>query len=342
MEYSNPKGVSTEKDDHPEQLLELSVEQFESTRSRLAEIEDTSIEMSGWMTIGAMAAQLGKSHDWVKARIQKKYSTDGQYCPDNVGRIRLYFPPEVFTALDDELDTLGKYPIVRPCDISLNGLSIAIGRGEKWIKARTPYLDIVGNTKLNPVNNRLFEYYQQEDLALLEREVARIDQYPRVEEGDATEFGLAKIMGHDQKWMRRRLAMIAAEPTVKLDVSKYCLGAYYPVEETTQKIIAAGHAVISPARVSHRPSLPVPVSIRVWDGSEVLVTHENWHEFADCSTTDPEVFSPEKRERETEAKGVCGGCEARLFCLDYAVATDQKHGIWGGKNRKERKALPKG
>jgi WhiB family redox-sensing transcriptional regulator len=46
----------------------------------------------------------------------------------------------------------------------------------------------------------------------------------------------------------------------------------------------------------------------------------------------------ERRAREDEAKLVCAGCEVRRECLDYALATKEPYGIWGGLTELERKS----
>lgn len=42
-----------------------------------------------------------------------------------------------------------------------------------------------------------------------------------------------------------------------------------------------------------------------------------------------------------EAKRVCVGCEVRVECLEYALANDERFGIWGGLSERERRKLKK-
>lgn len=52
-----------------------------------------------------------------------------------------------------------------------------------------------------------------------------------------------------------------------------------------------------------------------------------------------DVESPaERRTREENAKRICIGCEVRDECLDYALATREAYGIWGGLTEIERRA----
>lgn len=66
-----------------------------------------------------------------------------------------------------------------------------------------------------------------------------------------------------------------------------------------------------------------------------------WQERALCAQTDPEAFFPEKGGSTREAKKVCLGCDVRSECLEYALANDERFGIWGGLSERERRKLKK-
>ncbi|MGL4177347.1 MAG: WhiB family transcriptional regulator [Dermatophilaceae bacterium] len=66
-----------------------------------------------------------------------------------------------------------------------------------------------------------------------------------------------------------------------------------------------------------------------------------WQERSLCAQTDPEAFFPEKGGSTREAKKVCVGCEVRSECLEYALANDERFGIWGGMSERERRKLKK-
>ena len=67
----------------------------------------------------------------------------------------------------------------------------------------------------------------------------------------------------------------------------------------------------------------------------------SWQERALCAQTDPEAFFPEKGGSTREAKKVCARCEVRAECLEYALAHDERFGIWGGLSERERRKLKK-
>lgn len=69
------------------------------------------------------------------------------------------------------------------------------------------------------------------------------------------------------------------------------------------------------------------------------VPSESWQDRALCAQTDPEAFFPEKGGSTREAKKICLGCEVRYECLEYALAHDERFGIWGGLSERERRRL---
>ncbi|NIH78687.1 WhiB family redox-sensing transcriptional regulator [Amycolatopsis viridis] len=66
-----------------------------------------------------------------------------------------------------------------------------------------------------------------------------------------------------------------------------------------------------------------------------------WQDRALCAQTDPEAFFPEKGGSTREAKRICQGCEVKGECLEYALAHDERFGIWGGLSERERRKLKK-
>jgi WhiB family redox-sensing transcriptional regulator len=69
---------------------------------------------------------------------------------------------------------------------------------------------------------------------------------------------------------------------------------------------------------------------------------ENWREFAACLSAEPELFFPavsaDLDDRQVErAKAVCKVCPVRRECLQFALATRQSYGVWGGMAERERR-----
>lgn len=66
---------------------------------------------------------------------------------------------------------------------------------------------------------------------------------------------------------------------------------------------------------------------------------EPWRADAICREVDPEIFFPEKGGSTREAKLVCAGCPVRVECLDYALRTDQRFGVFGGLSERQRRGI---
>ncbi len=76
-------------------------------------------------------------------------------------------------------------------------------------------------------------------------------------------------------------------------------------------------------------------------------SEDTWQLRAACRGPQSTVFFPpasferkdEKAEREGRAKEICRTCPVRTPCLEYAIGIKEPHGIWGGLNEAERKAV---
>jgi WhiB family transcriptional regulator, redox-sensing transcriptional regulator len=64
-----------------------------------------------------------------------------------------------------------------------------------------------------------------------------------------------------------------------------------------------------------------------------------WRLSALCAETDPEAFFPELGGSPRAAKAVCAQCSVRAECLEFAIANDERFGVWGGTTEKERRQL---
>jgi WhiB family redox-sensing transcriptional regulator len=77
---------------------------------------------------------------------------------------------------------------------------------------------------------------------------------------------------------------------------------------------------------------------------ETILPKAGWWSRAACRSADPELFFPvsaagPSRAETAAAKAVCAGCEVRRECLDFALATRQPYGVWGGTSPEERQVL---
>ena len=72
---------------------------------------------------------------------------------------------------------------------------------------------------------------------------------------------------------------------------------------------------------------------------------QDWRARAACQELPAELFFPageleeQAVEQAEEAKAVCGECPVKTACLEFALATNQPYGIWGGANASERRSI---
>jgi WhiB family redox-sensing transcriptional regulator len=77
-----------------------------------------------------------------------------------------------------------------------------------------------------------------------------------------------------------------------------------------------------------RPVPPQPADVP-WD----------WTALAACQYTDPDAFFPDRGESPVPAKRVCGSCEVRAECLEYALENRIPHGVFGGTTERQRRVI---
>ena len=65
----------------------------------------------------------------------------------------------------------------------------------------------------------------------------------------------------------------------------------------------------------------------------------SWAAHGMCASADPELFFPDPGADASEARAICRACPVRRICLDYALDTHQKFGIWGGMTENQRRRL---
>ena len=70
----------------------------------------------------------------------------------------------------------------------------------------------------------------------------------------------------------------------------------------------------------------------------------NWRDNAACRHADPELFFPVGTTGDaiddTEAAiGLCRRCPVRAQCLEFAMVTNQRDGIWGAMSEEDRRRM---
>lgn len=65
----------------------------------------------------------------------------------------------------------------------------------------------------------------------------------------------------------------------------------------------------------------------------------SWREDAACRTEDTAVFFPDSEDAAGPALAICATCPVREECLEFALATRQDDGVWGGLTETQRRRL---
>jgi WhiB family redox-sensing transcriptional regulator len=67
-----------------------------------------------------------------------------------------------------------------------------------------------------------------------------------------------------------------------------------------------------------------------------------WMEGALCTQVGADEWFPENGGSIKDARKVCFACPVRSECLEYALVTDQRYGVWGGMSERQRRELRHG
>ena len=65
----------------------------------------------------------------------------------------------------------------------------------------------------------------------------------------------------------------------------------------------------------------------------------SWRQRGACHGLDPSIFFPDPEENAEEAKSICAICSVRISCLEHALSSREKDGVWGGTTDKERRRI---
>jgi WhiB family redox-sensing transcriptional regulator len=71
----------------------------------------------------------------------------------------------------------------------------------------------------------------------------------------------------------------------------------------------------------------------------VPLTNQTWRQHAACRGVEPDIFYPASDEEAEVAKAVCEACPVRQPCLEYALSSRERDGVWGGATEKERRRI---
>ena len=68
---------------------------------------------------------------------------------------------------------------------------------------------------------------------------------------------------------------------------------------------------------------------------------QKWRTIGLCKGSETMVFYPPSDDDSLaeEAKTICSMCAVRQRCLEFALNTREKHGVWGGLTERERRRV---
>lgn len=78
---------------------------------------------------------------------------------------------------------------------------------------------------------------------------------------------------------------------------------------------------------------------------DIDITPMAWADDAACVSVGSAIFYPPKGALSNsfyaQARAVCNTCTVAAQCLEYALETDERHGMWGGASPEQRDRILK-
>lgn len=71
----------------------------------------------------------------------------------------------------------------------------------------------------------------------------------------------------------------------------------------------------------------------------MLELETTWRSKGACQGLDTEIFYPDNEDDCEAAISICKTCQVRIACLNYALDSREKQGVWGGASARERRRL---
>jgi WhiB family redox-sensing transcriptional regulator len=155
---------------------------------------------------------------------------------------------------------------------------------------------------------------------------------------DETIYGLKENVGQVSRYVNGlEYGLLTKQQVLKLEIICEELGIAKP--QTRKTVSEPEDSGYNGGRSDREPiSEPHPVD----DGNKgkVLVARKRADFYMDaaCRGIDSNLFFPDSDDAEI-AKQVCEECSVRWDCLEFALDTKQKVGVWGGATERERRRI---
>lgn len=70
-----------------------------------------------------------------------------------------------------------------------------------------------------------------------------------------------------------------------------------------------------------------------------ILDERPWAVYSACRDADVELFFAKTRADERAALAVCSACPVVEECLEFALETGERFGVWGGTHERERRKM---
>lgn len=109
------------------------------------------------------------------------------------------------------------------------------------------------------------------------------------------------------------------------------------------------HSILTTSYAPATPRGTAPEQLTVQEVGAVSIRAAmwndlSWRDHAACHDIDTNTFFPvgltgSAIDQTQRAKTICRSCPAQSACLEFALRTNQDHGVWGAHTEEERRAL---
>lgn len=70
-----------------------------------------------------------------------------------------------------------------------------------------------------------------------------------------------------------------------------------------------------------------------------ILDERPWAVYAACKNETTMSFFPQNRAEEQAALAICEICPVKDDCLEHALETNERFGVWGGTTERQRRKL---
>lgn len=187
-----------------------------------------------WMTVSAIEKFLGRKRSWIEQRlIEAGFESEERW--SYKGKLLDHFPP---AALDYLLDLASEVPAPAGRNLTVDGIAKLINRDNDWVTQRIKKIfPDAGELMLNN-QARPSVHYDEVVIATLEEISEKDRALSYVTEEYVAISGLARAVGHDQRWIEKRLPFTSIKATRLINPVNNVPGDYYQREASVAELLA--------------------------------------------------------------------------------------------------------